>query len=117
MDSYEAVFRFKYYLMKPEGLTGAEFRSHNPVPIYSEAGKIVGFGNTYDSGSKVYFECALDPACPERFDLQLNLRKYYLNANLNVRGLQNERQVAHVYALVLQTDIIEGQPEVSLLEL
>jgi hypothetical protein len=114
------IFRFKHLIHKTYGLEGLEFRSTGPVPILSDNDKIIGFASVVDSERSAIVHCAIDPANPERLDLELDNRDYWLDANLTIRGLASKLQhrfepaFAVVDSIRLVTFPLDNQDKVSL---
>lgn len=123
------VYRFTTgFLNKVKGtlLEKVSIRAQNPVPIQNDVQRILGFANVRDLGYQGLAECAMDPSTPERLDLELGNRKYWMNAVLEFRGFVSGLgsgvlpTAVYVKALVLSTQPIEGQeplaPYVGVLE-
>lgn len=108
------VFRFKHEVYAQEHLEG---RSEGPVPIFSDAGKIIGFATVVSDAGVIIAECAIDPSTPERLDLETGSRKYWLDAALEFRGfVRTDRgftpTVVWVQALCLTTTELDS-PQVQ----
>lgn len=113
------VFRFTKELVVRRGLEG---RSSGPVPIFSDANKIIGFATITNDAGAVMAECAIDPSNPERLDLETESRSYWLDAALEYRGFYRGSQeddtgfhstIVWVQALCLTSKEIEGQNPVT----
>lgn len=116
------VFRFKHPLLKSrpgQGLSDIEFRAEGPVPIYNDARKIIGFGTVADQKGFGMVNCAIDPATPERLDLEIDGRRYWLDPVLEFRGYTPSPQggwlptLAHVRGLYLTLSPVPGQEPVD----
>ena len=109
--------RFKHYVVKNGMLDKADIRATNPIPICSQD-KLIGFANVYDDSRVALIEGVLSPSTPERLELELESRTYYLDAKISYRGLMNYPYVvANVESLTLTTEPIKGQMPLSLKEL
>jgi hypothetical protein len=114
MSAHE-ICRFSHYIFKEGILEGCEIRADNPVAIYSDANRLLGFGNISDDGHRGLCVCALDPANPERLDLETESRAYWLDADIYFRGLKYlPAKIAYIKRLILTTCAIENQDPVSL---
>lgn len=78
------VFRFQHIL----SLGDFEVRAINPVPIYGDSNRLIGFASVDPINGGAILHCAIDPANPERLDLELQTRSYWMDADLEARGLQ-----------------------------
>lgn len=110
------VYRFRAPLLKSlKNMEYVEFKSDGPVPIYNESQKIIGFATISDQRQFGMANCAIDPANPERLDLELNNRQYWMDAILEFRGFMSRIQggyiptVAIVKGLMLTTTSIPDQ--------
>jgi hypothetical protein len=107
------VFRFNKDLVVQKGLEG---RSYGPVPIFNDAGKIIGFALIKNEAGTVVAECAIDPNTPERLDLETDGRKYWLDAALEYRGFVDTEEegfvptLVYVPALALTATHLGGTP-------
>lgn len=120
------VFRFNVTLFNKERIV--EIRTEKgPVPIFGDSKRLLGFASISADDRNVWANCAIDPNCPERLDLEVNSRKYWLDAELESRGVMslnaNQKDglnklflptVVSVKALFLTTDPIEGWEPVDL---
>ncbi len=111
------VYRFRAPLLKRGDLQDIELRADGPVPIFSDSDKLLGFATLSDKKSYALVEAALDPANPERLDLETNATAYWLDAVVEYRGNLSARgfkpSLAHVKALVLTTDKVPGQEPID----
>jgi hypothetical protein len=112
------VYRFKTLLLKhPPGL---EFRSDGPIPIYSDDDKLLGFATSTEYGAYALLDCAIDPATPERLEMEIMSKPYWMDAVLEYRGFISSLKpgyvptVAHVKALVLTSYEVPGQESIDL---
>jgi len=76
------VYRFRADLVHQKEL---EARSGGPVPIFNDEKRIIGFATILNESGTTVAECAIDPANPERLDME-NGRDYFLDAALEYRG-------------------------------
>lgn len=109
------VFRFSKELVVSRQLEG---RSSGPVPIFSTAGKIIGFATISNEMGAVVADCAIDPSTPERLDLETGSRSYWLDAALEYRafvhfGSSFVPTLVYVQALILTSDELEDATPVS----
>ena len=114
------VFRFRAPLLKRgEGMQEIEFRAEGPVPIYNDNDKIIGFGTITDQRAFGMATCAIDPANPERLDLEIGAKTYWLDAILEFRGFMSGVQrgyvptLAYVKGLILTTARVPDQEPVD----
>jgi hypothetical protein len=49
----------------------------SPIPIFSDEQKLLGFAHVSSEDSCV-MNCVIDPACPERLELELKLKPYFI---------------------------------------
>lgn len=91
-----------------------EVRSPTPaVPIFNEEARLLGFASLDSSSLDVLARCAIDPACPERLDMETG-RKYWVDGNIEFRGLVGgEPTIVYVRSLVLTAREVEGRPYVT----
>lgn len=112
------VFRFRVVLLKQPGRS-VEFRTDGPVPIYNEADKLIGFASVGDLGSHGVADCAIDPATPERMDLEIDTRTYWMDALLEFRGFISnvptgfKPTIAYVRGLIMTTQQVAGQEPID----
>lgn len=113
------VYRFKVALFKP--IPGVEFRADGPVPVYSENEKLIGFATIADTNQGYSLaSCAIDPATPERLDLELGDKPYWMDAILEFRGFVSRMGVfgfsptiAYVKGLALTTIKVPNQTPID----
>lgn len=125
MQTYKdiRIFRFRAPLLKRGGnihLEKVEFRADGPVPIYNDSSKIIGFATVSDQKQFGMANCAIDPANPERLDLEVGAKPYWLDAVLELRGFiltVGEPTVAYVKGLILTTTKVPDQEPINLMEL
>lgn len=104
------VYRFSRELVIQKDLEG---RSAGPVPIFDQGGKMIGFATIKTESGAVVAECAIDPATPERLDIETNARNYWMDAALEYRSFTYTRAgfmptVVYVHALSLTPVEIDG---------
>lgn len=113
------VFRFRAPLIKRGDIHQIEFRADGPVPVYNDNQKLIGFATVVDQRGFGLANCAIDPANPERLDLETNSRTYWLDAILEFRGFLGGAQrgfspsIAYVKGLVLTAIRIDGQEPID----
>jgi len=110
------VYRFSYGLLKPEAEQETEFRTEGPVPIYTDGQKLLGFASCENFSGWVLMKCAIDPSCPERFDLETDSRNYWLDPLVEKRGFLSatgRSVVSWVKALVLTTRSVPNQTPID----
>lgn len=107
------IFRFKHPVFKNPA--GVEFRADGPIPI-TAGEKLLGYGHLADINSHMaVFNCAIDPACPERLDIELK-KNVYMDVFLEYRGFMSNGKptVAHIKELVLISSPIDGQVRIEI---
>lgn len=60
-----------------DGNDPREFRVLNPVPVYAD-GRMVGYGAVTFQYGTVYADVAIDPAIPQRLDVETGIKQYLL---------------------------------------
>ena len=114
------VYRFRAPLFKRVAghidLQSVEFRSDGPIPIFNDSQKIIGFATLTDAKGFGFLECAIDPANPERLDLEIGAKRYWMDATLELRGFgfaPGKAAVAYVNGLTLTTTAIPDQEPID----
>jgi hypothetical protein len=113
------VFRFRAPLIKRGDIHEIEFRADGPVPIYNDSDKIIGFGTVSDQRNFGMVTCAIDPANPERLDLEIGAKTYWLDAILEYRGFLGGSSrgfnptIAYVKGLILTTTRVADQEPID----
>lgn len=113
------VFRFRAPLLKRGDIRDIEFRTDGPVPIYNDQDKIIGFATVTDHKAFGMANCAIDPANPERLDLEIKAKLYWLDALLEYRGFLGGAQrgfnptIAYVKGLILTTTRVPDQEPID----
>lgn len=106
------VFRFKTVVMALD--LGTEARVVNPVPVFTDEHKLIGFADVHAGSALVTAKVAIDHQTPERFDLESRNRKHWMDAIVEYRGMASSHNgrkptVLHIKALILTTEAIEDQ--------
>jgi hypothetical protein len=110
------ICRFKHYIQKKNLLWGVEFRAENPVPIYNDSDKLIGFASVSDELKSGLIQAAIDPATPERLDLETNAKPYWLSYYFEYRG-NTWSTIVYVRRIILTGSKLYGEEAVSLVEL
>lgn len=110
------VFRFTANVLVPE--KGVEVRCNNPVPVYTDDHRLIGFATVTPQQKWVAAEFAIDPGTPERFDLETKSKPYWIDSLIEARGLASSHTgraptILYVKALFLTTEPIEGTKPLS----
>lgn len=113
------VFRFKTVAMAVA--QGEEARAVNPVPVFNDDHKLIGFADVQPGSALIVADVAIDPSTPERFDLETSGRKYWMDAIIEYRGMASshsgrEPTVLHVKALILTTEPVPGQNPLTIVQ-
>lgn len=112
------VYRFKTLLLKNQ--KDLDFRADGPIPIYSDDEKLLGFATATNHNAYALLECAINPATPERLDMELMETPYWMDAVLEYRGFISNLTrgytptVAHIKGLILTTRAVSGQEAIDL---
>lgn len=114
------VYRFKSLLLKNQ--PDLEFRFDGPIPIHSDSDRLLGFATATEYDAYTLLDCAIDPATPERLDLEAKTKPYWMDAVLEYRGFISNLTrgytymptVAHIKGLILTTSRVVGQEQLDL---
>lgn len=86
------------------------YMSDNPIPIYSEDSRLLGFASIQKQKSyRVVFSMGLDPATPERLDIEIGSKRYWVKVEFD----RTEAFGIFVRKLILVTEEIKGQYPIS----
>jgi hypothetical protein len=82
------VFRFTVGFFPKDEVV--EVRAEpSPVPVFGDH-KLLGFATIENQKHIALAHIAIDPACPERLDIELKARAYWLDANIECRGIMSK---------------------------
>lgn len=104
------LFRFTHSILKTGLLANARVLAANPIPVRGVGGDLVGFAVLEDIGRFVSVRASIDPARPERLDLEVGERPYWLDASVS---LDLKTGVFFVSSVSLTSVEVEGQEKID----